>query len=415
MKKAFLVILVIASVVFSAFAGGLHYGLESNVDYDFLISDVHYGDNAAVFTFKPYVYNDFFTVRLRAQWIPEADGAHGFDYLMDFDTTDFYTILDSSLKYVDEISVTSDIVKFVVGKGTRQFEVGYDFAKYHYNRAQLNIDAGVTKIELYSTDFEKFPLLGINDYNSCQYGDIKINLGLVGIEASVMRQGYYLEYTTDAFLGKNRIIPRLGAKLQFGLTNVGFFFTTDMAYDNADDSVRIKVFDRWVLEAVAEFKAGAFDITGKFYLDNRLQGYANLVFPNEALFGFRADANLALGDFLSLQLAGDLPLKLDGALRVVKYFDKTMESVSAKFEVGTWWKVGAEIAFRGLISQIDNGDDLMTIIKAAEPTITAGIYTVPLDVTASVKFTNTFGSDFVPEVSVGAVIRADNFLSNINK
>ena len=205
--------------------------------------------------------------------------------------------------------------------------------------------------------------------------------------------------------------------LQFGLTNLGVYFTTDMVYNMDDDSLLVKVLDRWVLEALAEFKVGTFDITGKFYLDNRLQGYSNVLFPNEALFGVRADAKLSLGDFFTLKMSGDLPLKLDGALRVVRspFGSKTMESVGASFEIGTWWKIGGEINFRGLISNIEDNKSFLTIIQEAQPTITAGIYTVPLDVTASVKLTTAYGEEIVPQVTVGASIRADNFLSNIKK
>ena len=412
MKKAFLVILVIAAVVSSAFAGGLHYGLEASVDYDFNFSDTHVGSNEAQFAFKPYVYDDYFTVRLLAEWRP-VNGSHGFDYLFDFDTTDFYTILASSLKYVDEISINSDFVELVVGKGSRQFEINYLYDGLHKNRAQLNINIANVKVELFSTDFEK---LNETDYSSLQYGEVRVNLGLVEIEAAATRQAFYAEYMSGA-LGKNRIIPKVGAMLQFGLTNLGVYFTTDMVYNMDDDSLLVKVLDRWVLEALAEFKVGTFDITGKFYLDNRLQGYSNVLFPNEALFGVRADAKLSLGDFFTLKMSGDLPLKLDGALRVVRspFGSKTMESVGASFEIGTWWKIGGEINFRGLISNIEDNKSFLTIIQEAQPTITAGIYTVPLDVTASVKLTTAYGEEIVPQVTVGASIRADNFLSNIKK
>ena len=421
MKKTLLVVLVIASVVFSAFAGGLHYGIESDVGYSFNISDEHPGSNSATFAFKPYAYNDNFTIRLLAEWRPDDNGANGFEYLFDFDTTDVYTIIDSALKYVDEIGLHSDVFDLVVGKGTRTFEINYDGQDRDYvNRAQLNIDFDTVKVDAFTTEFvnfgKRYPIGGLypDDYNSVQYIDVMVNLGLVSVEAAAMRQGYYGEFTTDAFVGKNRIIPKVGARLHFGLTNVGFFFTTDMAYDPADDSIRIRLLDRWVLEALAEFKVGTFDMTGKFYLDNRLQGYGNLAFQ-EALFGLRADANLKLGDFFSLKISGDLPLKLDGALRVVKIGDKTMESLKASVELGSWWKIGGEIAFRGLISQIDNGNDALTILKKAEPTVTFGIYTVPLDITASAKLTTQYDSDIIPEVTVSAVIRADNALGNINK
>jgi len=420
MKKAFLVILVITAVVFSSFAGGLHYGFESAVDYEFNLSETYPGDNKATFAFKPYVYNDFFTVRLLAEWRPDGTNAHGFDYLFNFDTTDLYSILASSLKYVDEISVNTGVVEFAVGKGTRDFEIYYQWASQHQNRAQLKLNVGPVKAEFYATDFVTIPFaVGYDDYESLQYANVKVNLGLVEIEAEATRQAYYWETNNPGLFvkeGKNRIIPKVGAKLQFGLANVGFYFTTDLSY-NMDDTVLNKLFDRWVLEALAEFKVGAYNLTGKFYLDNRLEGYSDLYFPDEALFGFRVSSKLNVNDFLTLDLYGDLPLKLDGALRVVRrsYDNKTMETVKASVEFGTWWKVGAEFELKGLISHIENGDDFMKILNDAQPTITAGIYTVPLDVTASVKLSSTFGSEFVPIVTVGAVIRADNFLSNIDK
>lgn len=412
MKKTLLVILVIAAVAFSAFAGGFHYGIEADVGYDFNLSETHEGPNAATFKFKPYVYNDIFTVRLLAEWKPDEDGTHGFDYLMEFDTTDLYTITASTLKYIDEISYKTDAIDFVVGKGTRDFDVKYQFGTLHRNRAQLKLNIGIVKAEVYSTDFEKFEYMFGDNYLSLQYADVKVNLGLVEIEAAATRQAYYAEYTTAAFYGKNRIIPKVGAKLQFGVADVGFYFTTDTASGMDDDTVMIKLLDRWVLEAVAQFKVGTFDLTGKFYLDNRLQGYSEFAYLDEALFGVRANAKFTLRDFFTLELDGDLPLKLNDGLRVVRYAGETMESLSAKVEFGTWWKVGAEVSVRHLISQIENGDNLETIIKKAEPTITAGIYTTPLDVTASVKFTTAY-EGFTPQVSVGAVIRGDNFLSYV--
>ena len=413
MKKTLLVILIIAAVAFSAFADGFHYGIEADVDYSFIISDEHEGDNKATFKFKPYVYNDFFTVRLLAEWKPDETGAHGFDYLMEFDTTDMYTISASALKYIDEISFKTQTVDFVLGKGSRAFDVLYQFESLNKNRAQLKADFGVVKLDLYSTDFEKTEYLGLpDDYISMQYADVKVNLGLVEIEASAARHSYYLEYNADPttwFVGYNRIIPKVGTKLQFGVANVGFYFMTDTCFDK-NDNVLVKLLDRWVLEAVANFKVNTFDLTGTFYLDNTLEGYSNVYLPEEALFGFRAEANLNLRDFFSLNIKGDLPLKLNDGLGVVRYFGKTMESLSASVEIGTWWKVGAEISVRGLISQIEDGDSIKQIIKKAEPTLTAGIYTTPLDVTASVKFTTTY-TGFTPEVTVGAVIRGDNFLS----
>ena len=63
MKKTFLVILVIAAVAFSAFADGLHYGIESDISYEFNFTNdpALEGSNEATFKFKPYVYSDFFT------------------------------------------------------------------------------------------------------------------------------------------------------------------------------------------------------------------------------------------------------------------------------------------------------------------------------------------------------------------
>ena len=422
MKKTLLVILVIAAVAFSAFAGDFHYGIESTIDYDFNISETHPGKNEAAFAFKPYVYNDFFNLRLLAEWLP-IDGARGFDYLMEFDTTDFYTILESSLKYIDDISITTDVVEFAVGKGTRSFEVNFQTAEYHRNRAQLKLNIGIAKVDLYATDFLDAPIYATAAFkdvrDSLQYANIKVNLGLVEVEAEATRQAYYIDTTQPEVFteGKNRIIPKIGAKLQFGMADVGFYFTTDVAY-NADDSAKFRLFDRWVLEALAQFKVGTFDLTGKFYLDNRLEGYSEMYFPNESLFGFRAEAKLDITDYVNLDIYGDLPLKLDGALRIVRdYKNDTMETIRASVEFGSWWKIGGSFQLKGLISHIEKKDDIMTIVRHAEPTITAGIYTVPLDITASVKLTyNTlYGDDFVPEVTVGAVIRADNFLSRIDK
>ncbi len=407
MKKTFLVILVIAAVAFSAFADGLHYGIESDISYEFnLTNDPSLeGSNKAVFKFKPYVYGDFFTVRLLAEWDPNADNAHGFDYLLTFDTTDMYTTTASILKYIDTIEFKTDMIEFEVGKGSRDFDIDYVMKDDYQNRAQLKADFGLIKLDLYSTDFLKHPLS--NRYNSVQYADIKVNLGLVEAEASVMRQGVFMRGSRISY---NRIIPRVGAKLQFGLANVGFYLTTDTAR-KLDDSILHKLFDRWLLEALAEFKVGTFDIKGTFYLDNRLEGYSNLYFYDKPLFGFRVNANIALGEFLTLDLTGDVPLSLDGGLHVIRYSDgESTESLSASLEFGTWWRVGADISIHGLISEIEDGDSFLTIIEKAQPTIRAGIYTVPLDVTASVKIT-TDPHGFVPEFTVGAVIRGDNFLS----
>lgn len=404
MKKTFLVILVIAAVAFSAFADGLHYGIESDISYEFNFTNdpALEGSNKATFKFKPYVYSDFFTVRLLAEWKPNDNNAHGFDYLMEFDSTDIYTTTASILKYIDTVEIKTDMIEFAVGKGSRVLDIYY-YNQYE-NRAQLKADFGLVKLDLFSTDFKA---MANGRYNSVQYADVRINLGLVEAEASVMRQGFYFEKIIHP--GYNRIIPRIGAKLQFGLANVGFYLTTDTAL-NEDDSILHKLFDRWLLEAVAQFKVGTFDIKGTFYLDNRLEGYSYLFFASEPLFGFKADANIALGEFLTLELKGDLPLSLKDGLHVIRYNDVTQEKFSASIDFGTWWKVGADITLKGLISEIESGDDFLTFVEKAEPTIRAGIYTVPLDVTASVKITeNTHG--FIPEVTIGAVIRGDNFLS----
>lgn len=404
MKKTFLVILVIAAVAFSAFADGLHYGIESDISYEFNFTNdpALEGSNEATFKFKPYVYSDFFTVRLLAEWKPNDDNAHGFDYLMEFDTTDIYTTTASILKYIDTVEIKTDMIEFAVGKGSRVLDIYY-YNQYE-NRAQLKADFGLVKLDLFSTDFKA---IANGRYNSVQYADVRVNLGLVEAEASVMRQGYYFDNIIHP--GYNRIIPRIGAKLQFGLANVGFYLTTDTALKE-DDSILHKLFDRWLLEAVAQFKVGTFDIKGTFYLDNRLEGYSYLFFDSEPLFGFKADANIALGEFLTLELKGDLPLSLKDGLHVIRYGEVTQEKFSASIDFGTWWKVGADITLKGLISEIENGDDFLTFVEKAEPTIRAGIYTVPLDVTASVKITEkTHG--FIPEVTIGAVIRGDNFLS----
>lgn len=407
MKKTFLVILVIAAVAFSAFADGLHYGIESDISYEFNFTNdpALEGSNEATFKFKPYVYSDFFTVRLLAEWKPNDNNAHGFDYLMEFDTTDIYTTTASILKYIDTVEIKTDMIEFAVGKGSRDFDIHYVGKDRYENRAQLKADFGLVKLDLYSTDFDLHPYS--NRYNSVQYADVKVNLGLVEAEASVMRQGVFLN---GGFFAYNRIIPKVGAKLQFGLANVGFYLTTDTAR-KLDDSILIKLFDRWLLEAVAQFKVGTFDIKGTFYLDNRLEGYSNLFFHNDPLFGFRANADIALGEFMTLNLSGDLPLSLKEGLHVIRNTDNvTQEKFSASIDFGTWWRVGADITLKGLISEIESGDDFLTFVENAEPTIRAGIYTVPLDVTASVKISsNTHG--FIPEVTIGAVIRGDNFLS----
>ena len=91
---------------------------------------------------------------------------------------------------------------------------------------------------------------------------------------------------------------------------------------------------------------------------------------------------------MTLNLSGDLPLSLKEGLHVVRDSKGvTKEKFSASIDFGTWWRVGADITLRGLISEIENGDDFLTFVEKAEPTIRAGIYTVPLDVTASVKIT----------------------------
>ena len=405
MKKTFLVILVIAAVAFSAFADGLHYGIESDISYEFNLTNdsTLAGSNAATFKFKPYVYGDFFTVKLLAEWKPNEDNAHGFDYLMTFDTTDVYTTTASILKYIDTVEFKTDVIEFEVGKGSRELDIYYH--NYYENRAQLKADFGLVKLDLFSTDFRMDNVTG--KYNSVQYADVRVNLGLVEAEASVMRQGYFFEFIINH--GQNRIIPRIGAKLQFGLANVGFYLTTDTARKD-DDSILHKLFDRWLLEAIAEFKVGTFDVKGTFYLDNRLEGYSSLFFHNEPLFGFKADANFALGEFLTLELKGDIPLSLEDGLHIIRYGNLTQERFSASVEFGTWWRLGADISIHGLITQIEAGDSFLTIVEKAQPTIRAGIYTVPLDVTASVKIT-TEPHGFVPEFTVGAVIRGDNFLS----
>lgn len=416
MKKTILVLLVLSAVLFSAVAGDFHYGIESSASYKFnVFSDPSASPNVAKFAFSPYVKGDFFTVRLLAEWKPNEDGAHGFDYLLDFNMENPYELTESVLKYIDYVKVNTGIFDLYVGRGdlgtVYESNLAYAATATHY-KAEAKINAGIARIYAGTSDFENNGATAI--YNSTQHANVVFDLGFLEIEADAVRQAA-LHHSGTMGTDFNRIIPKVGATLKPGPVTVGVFYSTDFSFDEGGE-MNIKPLERWVLEAEVGLKLGFFDLEGTFFLNNMMTGYRSLKSEDgKAMFGFALNAKADIADFVRVNIDALVPLKLNDKLAIERdpLTHKTLESVKASVDIGTWWRVGASVDIHGLVSSIEDHESFLTIIQGAKPVIHAGIYTETFDL--SVKGEIMSLESYATAVTVSAAFRVDNFFSSVTK
>ena len=416
MKKTFLVLVLIATVLFSAAAiNGFHYGIESRIGYEFNVTKepALAGENKAVFSFSPYVKSDVFTLMLLAEWRPDSNNSHGFDYLLEFDTKDVFTTINSTLKYLDLFSLKTGVLNLTVQRGEIDTPIlthfNHKIPTWHERHiAEATVDVGILKVYAAATNFEPVD----DKYRSAQMADVVLNLGAIEVEAEMIRDAnspYALPGSEILEKVAQRYIAKAGLKIKAPAISFGTYFTTDTALNEVGQS-HADLFKYWVLEAVAGLKAGPIDVEATFFLDNQMYGYRGI--DNDyAFFGLAAKGAVTLGEVVDLEVEGMFPFKLNDKLAIYEVEGVTQEVISAKVSFGKVIKVGASASMSGLVSDIRNKKAIWNIITDAKPTVTAGLYTPGLDVEVSGWFKEDV-AEFVPVIKVVTTIRGDDFMAD---